>query len=210
MILIGLAVRPVVIVLHEIGHALIATFFARQKVVIFLGSYGNRERSANIRVGWWEIWFTGNPFLWQFGMCTPSFPITHVNYRRAYVLAGPVLPVAVSAILADAAVFFHFGNYITFTILVFFGVAVLDMIYNLIPWPNPVATCDNIPVYTDGYSLRLVHLQKKYPLEFFTAISQYSKQQYSDAARNFERALRRMPGNKVINKNLQECYRKLG
>ena len=207
MIIIGLAVRPLVIVLHEVGHALVATFFARQKVVIFLGSYGNRERSANVTIGLWEIWFTGNPFLWQCGMCIPSFPITHVNYRTSYFLAGPVVPVALAAIMADAAVFFHFGEYTTFVIMVFFAVAVVDMIFNLIPRSTPLATYDNSPVFSDGYSLRLVLLQKKYPLEFFTAINQYSKQQYTDAARNFERALRRMPGNKIINKNLEACYR---
>lgn len=210
MIIIGLAVRPFVVVLHEFGHALIATFFARQKVVIFLGSYGNRERSANVTIGLWEIWFTGNPFLWQCGMCVPTFPITHVNYRTSFILAGPILPVAVGAIMADAAVFFHFGEYTTFVMLVFFGVAVVDMVINLIPYRGAIATYDNTPVFTDGYALRLVLLQKKYPLEFFTAISQFSKHQYSDAARNFERALRRMPGNKTINRNLEECYRKLG
>lgn len=207
IIIIGLAVRPVVVVLHELGHATIATFFARQKIAIFLGSYGNRERSANVKFGSWEIWFIGNPFLWQCGACIPSFPITNANYRTSYFLAGPILPVAISAIMADAAVFFHFGEYTTFVILVFFAVSVVDMIFNLIPFRHPLTEYENTPVFTDGYSLRLALLQRKYPLEFFTAISQYSKHQYADAARNFERALRRMPGNKVIDKNLQECYR---
>lgn len=210
MIIVGLAIRPLVVVLHQVGHAVIATLFAPQKkIVLFLGSYGNREASANVILGSWEIWFTSNPFLWQTGLCVPSFPITHVNYRMSYILAGPVLPVAISAILADAAIFFHFSEYKTFVILVFFGVSLIDMIFNLIPLRRPIATYDGVPVYTDGYSLRLVLLQKKYPLEFFQAISQYSRHQYADAARNFERALRRMPGNKTINKNLQACYRKL-
>lgn len=209
MIIIGLAVRPIIVVLHQTGHALVATFFAKEKVVIYLGSYGNRERSANVNFGSWEIWFTGNPFLWQLGLCVPSFPITHVNYRRAYSLAGPILPVAITAILSDAAIFFHFGEYKTFVILVMFAVALLDMIINLIPYPQPIAMLDNTPVYTDGYSLRLVSLQKKYPLEFFTAISQYSKQEYGEAARNFERVLRRMPGNKIILGYLQECGRRI-
>jgi hypothetical protein len=111
--------------------------------------------------------------------------------------------------MADAAVFFHFGEYTTFVIFVFFGVSIADMIINFIPYRRQLAEYGNTPVFTDGYSLQLVLLQKKYPLEFFTAISQYSKHQYADAARNFERALRRMPGNKVIDKNLKACYRYL-
>lgn len=198
-----------VIVLHQAGHAIAASLFSKQKIVIFLGSYGNKDASANLVVGSWEIWFTANPFLWQCGLCVPSFPITLVNYRRSYLLAGPVLPVAVAAVLADASIFFHFGDYTSFVMITFLVVALLDLIVNLIPWSNPIATYDNVPVFTDGYQLRLVNLQRKYPLEFFTAISQFSKHQYEDAARNFERALRRMPGNKVINENLQECYKKL-
>jgi len=186
-----------------------ATIFAHQKIEIFLGSYGNKDASASITFRSWKIWFTGNPFLWQWGLCVPSFPITNVRLRSSYFLAGPVLPVAVSAIIADAAIFFHFGDYSKFVALVFFGVSVLDLVINLVPWPDPIATYDNTSVFTDGYSLRLASLQRKYPLEFFTAISQYSKQQYEDAARNFERALRRMPGNKEIDKNLKECYLKI-
>src|ERR1041385_9467868 len=105
MIIIGVAVRPVVVLLHELGHALFATIIARQKIVIFLGSYGDKERSANVNFGVLEIWFTGNPFLWQYGLCVPSFPITRADQRISYFLAGPILPLAVSAIVADAAVF---------------------------------------------------------------------------------------------------------
>lgn len=195
--------------LHELGHIMIARLFARQQVIIYLGSYGNQESSANINIGWLKIWFTGNPFLWQRALCIPTVPITSVDYRISYFLAGPVLPVAVSAIVADAAVFLPFGELARFFALVFFGTSVLDLIISLIPYRNPIANYNGEPVFTDGYSLRLAFLQRKYPVEFFTAISQYSKNQYNDAARNFERALRRMPGNKIINKNLEACRRKI-
>lgn len=209
MIIIAIAVRPVVIILHELGHAIVARIFARQQVVIYLGSYGNQESSANINIGWLKVWFTANPFLWQRGLCVPSAPITSVDYRISYFLAGPILPFAIAAIFADAAVFLPFSEYAKFWAMGFFGTAVLDMIINLIPYRNPIASYNNEPIYTDGYCLRLAFLQKKYPVEFFTAISQYSKHQYNDAARNFERALRRMPGNKIINKNLEDCRRKM-
>ncbi|HEX8061283.1 MAG TPA: hypothetical protein VF473_10130, partial [Cyclobacteriaceae bacterium] len=118
-------------------------------------------------------------------------------------------PLAVSAILADAAVFLHFNEYVQFISLLLFGVAILDLFINLIPYNNPLSFYKNTPVYTDGYSLKLARLQKKYPAEFFVGINQYSKNEYADAARNFEKAARRMPGNKVISKNLKECYRVL-
>ena len=207
MIIIGLAVRPLVVLIHELGHALIARFVARQKIVIFLGSYGNKERSANVSFGSLEIWFTGNPFLWQCGMCAPSFPITRVDHRISYALAGPILPIAVAAIIADAAVFLHFNEYIRFFSLVFLGTSILDMVINLVPYGSPIATYNNAPVFTDGYSLKLALLQKKYPTEFFVGINQYSKGNYADAARNFEKAARRMPGNKTIYRNLEECHR---
>ncbi|MEI9917402.1 MAG: hypothetical protein WDO14_01200 [Bacteroidota bacterium] len=207
MIIIGVAVRPVVVLLHELGHAIVARLFSNQKIVIFLGSYGNKERSANVSFGSFEIWFTGNPFLWQYGLCVPSFPITRVDHRISYILAGPILPVAVSGVVADAAVFLHFNEYISFFAIVFFAVSVLDLFINLIPYGNAIAFYQNAPVFIDGYLLKLAWLQKKYPTEFFVGINQYSKKEYDDAARNFEKAARRMPGNKQIDKNLKECYR---
>lgn len=207
MIIVGIAVRPAVVLLHELGHALVATIIARQKIVIFLGSYGDKERSANVIVGSLEFWFTGNPFLWQRGLCVPSVPITRADQRVSYFLAGPIFPLAVAAIVADAAVFLHFNEYIRFFALVFLGVSLLDLCINLIPYSNVLGIYQNTPVFTDGYSLKLAWLRKKFPTEFFVGINQCSKEQYADAALNFERAARRMPGNKVIAKNLKECYR---
>jgi hypothetical protein len=207
MIIIGVALRPIVVLLHELGHALVATIIAHQKIMIFLGSYGDKERSANVRIGRLEIWFTGNPFLWQHGLTVSSAPITRPDQRISYFLAGPVFPLAVSLIITDAAVFLHFNEYVRFFSFVFLGVSVLDLIINLVPYGNALAFYKNAPVFTDGYSLKLAWLQKKFPTEFFVGINQYSKEQYSDAARNFERAARRMPGNKEIDKNLKECYR---
>jgi len=207
MIIIGIAVRPLVIFIHEMGHAIVARMFAKQKIVIFLGSHGDKERSANVGLGSLEIWFTGNPFLWQRGLCDPSFPITRVDYRLSYVLAGPILPVAVSAIIADAAVFLHFNQYFQFVSLVFFATAVLDLVINLIPYSNPIAFYNTAPVYMDGYALRLVLLQKKYPTEFFAGINQYSKEEYSDAAHYFEKAARKLPNNKNIYRHLLDSYR---
>jgi len=83
----------------------------------------------------------------------------------------------------------------------------LDLLINLFPYGNAIGFYNNAPVFMDGYSLKLALLQKKYPTEFFIGINQYSKNEYADAARNFEKAARRMPGNKVIDKNLKECYR---
>src|SRR4051812_42563886 len=140
MVIIGLAIRPIVVLLHQAGHALVATLFAHQKIEIFLGSYGNKDASASITIRSWKIWFTGNPFLWQSGLCVPSFPITNAKFRASYFLAGPIVPVAISAIMVDAAIFFHPGDYTKFVVLVFFAVSVLDLIINLIPWPNPIAT----------------------------------------------------------------------
>jgi hypothetical protein len=207
MIIIGLAVRPFVIFLHELGHAIVARLVAKQKIVIFLGSYGNKESSANMSFGSLEIWFTGNPFLWQCGLCESSVPITRVDQRISFILAGPILPVAISAIIADAAIFFEFNEYIRFVSLVLLGTSIVDLGFNLIPYSNAIATYNKQPIFMDGYLFRLALLQKRYPTEFFTGINEYQKGDYEDAVHYFERAARKMPGNKIIERNLKECHR---
>jgi hypothetical protein len=207
IIIIGLAVRPLVVLMHELGHAIVARLIAKQKVSIFLGSHGNKESSAKISIGSLDIWFTANPFLWQCGLCNPSVPITRVDKRTSYILAGPILPVAISAIIADAAIFFEFNEYIRFISFVLLGISLIDLAFNLIPYSNPIAWSNQRPIYLDGYLLRLSMLQKKYPTEFFIGVNEYQKAEYADAALHFEKAARKMPGNKIIDRNLKECHR---
>lgn len=191
IILIGLAVRPVVVLLHLLGHAIVATRVTQQKTAIYLGSYGDQEKSAKITIGLLDIWFTVSPFLWQSGLCVPTDKmIMKFDQKLSYILAGPFVPVLISGVMLLASAVANFNEYFLFVMAVFFGVSVLDLFVNFIPRDRPV--------FSDGYSLKLLLTQKEYPSEFFVGIDKFSKHEYAAAAKQFEKAAKKMPAKKNI------------
>jgi hypothetical protein len=191
IILIGLAVRPVVVLLHLLGHAIVAITTTHQKTAIYLGSYGDQEKSAKITIGLLDIWFTVSPFLWQSGLCVPTDKIVmKFDQKLSYTLAGPFVPVLASGVILLVAAVANFHEYTLLVMVIFFGVSVLDLFVNLIPrdWPT----------FSDGYSLKLLLTQKEYPAEFFVGIDEFSKHEYAAAAKQFEKAAKKMPKKKNI------------
>jgi hypothetical protein len=199
IILIGLAVRPVVVLLHLLGHAVVAIMTTRQKTAIYLGSYGDQEKSAKVNIGLLEIWFTVSPFLWQAGLCVPTDKIMmKFDQKLSYTLAGPLLPVVVSGVVLLGCAVTGFGEYTLFIMMIFFGLSVLDLFINFVPTSRPLAIINNRPLFNDGYSLKLLLTQKEYPAEFFVGIDEFSKHEYAAAAKHFEKAAKKMPKKKNI------------
>jgi len=191
MIIIGLAVRPVVVLIHLLSHALTAIAITQQKTTIYLGSYGDQEKSAKISIGLLDVWFTVIPFLWQIGLCIPTDKVPFkFEQRLSYILAGPLTPVAISGVVLLISAVFGFNYYITFTLTALFYAAVIDLLINFIPRDKPT--------FTDGYSLKLLLIRKKYPTEFFVALDEFSRHDYVAAAKHFEKASRIMPQKKTI------------
>jgi Flp pilus assembly protein TadD len=207
VVLIGLAIRPLIVFLHELGHAFAAKRSFPQRVSIYLGSYGDKQKSANLEIGSLEIWFTSNPFLWQRGLCVPTHRLLTTRDNVMFILAGPLTPVIIAFIAVAAALLIPTNVYFREVIFIFAGVAVLDLIYDLIPNSKPVAVLDDQPVFNDGYALKLLSLQSRYPDEYFTALRQFENQEYEEATRNFEWAARRLPNEEIVHKNLAMCYR---
>lgn len=180
-----------VVLLHLLAHAIVAITTTHQKTAIYLGSYGDQEKSAKVSIGLLEIWFTVSPFLWQTGLCVPTDKIVmKFEQKLSYVLAGPFVPVLVSGVLLLSTAVAGLNEYLLFVMKAFFGIAVLDLFVNFFPrdWP----------VFTDGYALRLLLTRRKYPTEFFVGIDEFSKHEYAAAARHFEKASKKMPGRKNI------------
>ncbi|HZY79304.1 MAG TPA: hypothetical protein VFE50_07275 [Cyclobacteriaceae bacterium] len=197
MIIIGLAVRPVVVLIHLLAHALTAIAITEQKTTIYLGSYGDQEKSAKVSIGLLDVWFTVIPFLWQIGICIPTDKVPlKFEQKLSYTLAGPLMPVAISGVILLIAAVAGFNPFVVFTLNALFYAAVVDLFINFIPRDKPI--------FTDGYSLKLLLTRKKYPTEFFVALDEFSRHDYVAAAKHFEKASRIMPQKK----NIHEFYLK--
>ncbi len=209
--LIGFAMRPVVILLHLLGHAITAIAITNQKTTIYLGSYGDQQKSAKVNIGLLEIWFTVIPVLWQSGLCVPTDKILmKFDQKLSYTLVGPLLPVVISGVLLLGSAVMGLGEYTVIVMSAFFGAALLDLVVNFTPVSTPVAVIDNRALFNDGYTLKLLLTQKQYPTEFFVGIEEFSKHEYVSAARHFEKAARMMPQKEVILRNLLASYQNAG
>lgn len=154
--------RNLVVLLHEIGHAIPTLLLTRQKTTIFLGSYGIPPKGGRrFTIGKLEIWFTTD-FLWNTGMC--SSEATNMSRRGQIIqtLCGPLLPLAIAI-----PVFFGAGRFATNGVtlgllFLFLVIAVVDTCYNLFPHDRPIRLTDGTVTYNDGKQLQQLFSDKKF------------------------------------------------
>lgn len=189
LILLGLVLitRPFTVLFHELGHALLAILLTKQKVTIYIGSYGDPKSSIKINLGLLTIFFRFNPFAWRLGLCVPSAKSVSIKRQIVYTLAGPIA----SLIIALIACYFTFANdlhgFLKLFLIVFLGSAFLDLLVNLIPNETPITLYDGSITYNDGYSLKQLFYYKRLPKEYKEAADLYNEQKFADAAVLFEK-----------------------
>ncbi|SEO00261.1 hypothetical protein SAMN05216436_12835 [bacterium A37T11] len=69
--------RALTVVIHELGHAVPAIFLTKEKVAIYIGSFGDPNKSLHVNIGLLEVWFKYSPFLWGRGLCV--MPVRWLN-----------------------------------------------------------------------------------------------------------------------------------
>jgi tetratricopeptide (TPR) repeat protein len=186
LILLVSITRPFTVLFHELGHAIPAILLTKEKVVIYIGSYGDPVKSLKINIGLLEIWFRYNPFSWRLGLCVPKAKAISINRQIIYTLTGPFA----SFLIASIACYFTFSydlhGAIKLILIIFLASSIFDLVINLIPQEIPIKLYDGTLTYNDGYSLkRLFHL-RRLPKEYRQATDLYNQQKYKEAASIFK------------------------
>ena len=83
-------VRSFTTFIHEMGHGIPALLFTKEKVKLFIGNYGQKEKAANLTLGRLEIYFKYNPLMWNSGLCVHSGNNLSINQNIIITLMGPV------------------------------------------------------------------------------------------------------------------------
>ncbi|PVY40858.1 M50 family metallopeptidase [Pontibacter virosus] len=180
-----LLVRPFTALLHELGHALTALLLTRQKVTVYVGSYGDQRKGLRMNAGLLEIWFRYNFFSWQSGLCVISARDLSVTRQLLIVLAGPLAStlIALTACYLTFALELH--GAVKLICLVFLGCALLDLVVNLVPSSTPILLYDGSVAYNDGYRLKQLLLGRRLPKAYDRAVDAYNQGAYAAAARLF-------------------------
>ncbi len=173
-------VRPITVLLHELGHALSWILVTRKNVTIYLGSYGDPDNSFKLRLGLLNIWFRANPIYWTKGLCAPSAS-TSINKQIFATFAGPLMSFIIALICFYFAFYFDIHGSIKFALAVFLGAAIVDLFENLSPKEEPVTPFSGKEVYNDGYQIRKLLYLKRYSKDIKKAAEFYNKKDFKNA-----------------------------
>ena len=184
--LLLILVRGIVVILHELGHAIPAMILTRQKVSIFIGSYGNPKKSINFKIGLLDVWLSYEMLSWKNGMCIPLAEDISINKQIIYLLTGPIC----SSVFATIFLIFSFSQklndvYLLFSVI-FFVVSIIDLFGNLIPNSEPIELFDGTKTYNDGYKLVKLLKYRKFPNQYAEAIELFNKKEYENSINLFD------------------------
>jgi tetratricopeptide (TPR) repeat protein len=181
--------RPLTVLFHELGHAIPAILLTKQKVTIYVGSYGDPQKSIKFNIGLLEIYFRYNPLSWRLGLCVPTAKTISLNRQIFYTVTGPVTSLIIAIIACYFTFTYDLHGFLKIFFVVFLGSSIFDLFINLIPMETPIKLYDGTITYNDGHNLKQLFYYKRLPKEYTEAAELYNQQRYLEAAKLFNKML---------------------
>jgi tetratricopeptide (TPR) repeat protein len=189
-VLILMILRAITVLIHEFGHAVPIVLLTKDRVSVYIGTYGDRTRCFTIRTKRFDIWLLRNPLQWQKGCCIPHAMDITARRQFLFILAGPFA----SLVVAGLACIITFGFDLYPILKVFFVLlllsAIFDLFINLIPRKRLRSTEERIMGYSDGYQLLRLIRNRRNPIDYDRAIELYKERKYAEAAVIFDAILK--------------------
>lgn len=182
--------RGIVVLLHELGHALPALVFTKQKVSVYIGSYGDPEKSIHLKIKNLELWLNYKLFSWQNGLCIATFENNSINKQIFYVLMGPIFPFLLAIAYVYIAFSNEFGDFYLLFAISFLIISILDVFQNLTPNNQPIELHDGTVTYNDGYKLSKLFNYRKFSTHFQEAIDCFTNKEYQKSILLFDQLLK--------------------
>lgn len=190
LIFLTLLVRPVLVFLHELGHAIPALLLSGKPVVIFIGSYGDRSECYHLKTGLLEWWIKKDWSLCRAGLCVPSGKNFTTNGKILYTLMGPMISLIAGFALVAGAFLGAFPIWVRIFLFLLSLPAFLDTKESLVPNRRPIAKANDDIIYNDGQTLRNLFKYKRLSAQYDKASDAYDNQQFALAGDLFRAALK--------------------
>jgi tetratricopeptide (TPR) repeat protein len=200
IIFLFLLIRKLTVVFHELGHAIPALLLTREPVTIYIGSYGDPEKSIHFNIGRLEVWFKYNPVLWRIGLCVPKAKSISYNRQFIYILGGPMASLIIGLISFYYTFSTQANDFVQLTCFLFLISAIFDVFLNLVPSKKPIILHDGSIIFNDGYALVRLFRHMRFPPEYKEGIELLSENKYNEATVKFNTILKK--GSKA-----EEIYR---
>ena len=171
---------------HELGHAIPSLLFTEEKVTIFLGSYGNTEKSKHLSLGnRFSIYFKLNPFKWRGGMVKQNSSNLSVSKNLTILFAGPLFSLLIATFSIMIIFSFHLNGFLKLLSIIFLTSALFDL-RNIFPIEEPILLYDGSQGYNDGYQIhRLIRFKRDHKT-LVSAYAFYEVNNFNEALKLFK------------------------
>jgi len=183
--LLFLAARSLTTFFHELGHALPALLFT--KVTVFLGSYGNIDKSVKVIINKrFGFYFRLNPLKWGKGMV--EFGSVSVSFTKHLfiLLLGPLFSLIIATVALYTIFSFDLNGFLKLSGIIFLLSATFDL-RNIYPSNTPIVTESGKITYNDGNQIFRIINFEKHKKDISLAYKLYAEENYAAAAIIFEK-----------------------
>lgn len=204
-ILIVLSSRSITTFFHELGHAIPSLLFAEGDVVVYVGSYGDVSKSLHLTFGRLQFYLSFNFWGWDLGMCVGR-GAPYYAQQMLIVLGGPLISLMIAFILLYVLVFVEAEDGVKSLCAVFFVSSIWDFFVNIIPNRQAIQLHDGKVTYNDGYQLKQLWQESKFPDAYFTGLALFEKKDFTAALPHFDACLENGFDQLIVKEKILACY----
>lgn len=147
-------IRVFSVLVHELGHAIPALIFTKERVVVYIGSYGTTENSFRIELNKLTIFIYKNPLYLLIGLCSHKYNNLSILKNIIVIVMGPLSSFIIAVISAYFVFAYDFHGMLKTLSFIFLISSLLDLYYNLRPSSTPIKLSHGGVSYNDGYQLK--------------------------------------------------------
>jgi tetratricopeptide (TPR) repeat protein len=183
-----LLIHNLTVIIHELGHAIPKLLFTKSKVSVYLGSYGNNEKSIRINLGILEIYVKKHLF-WSGGLCIGTKSVKHNWQNIIIVFCGPIASILIAILSIIFIKHFQLINFYMIIAIFFLMSSVFDLLHNLIPNKQAIVLNNGSIAYNDGQQIKMLLGYNKVNAMLQIGNEHYKKQNYREALAIFKELL---------------------
>ena len=177
--------RFITVLLHELGHAIPALIFTKEKVTVFLGSYGDIKKSKHLPLNKRSsIYFKLNPLKWRGGMIQHGSNNLSVLKNLIILFTGPLFSLFIAIVALWLVFSFDLNGFLKLLSIIFLFSALFDL-RNIYPNEKPILLINGSYTYNDGYQVREVFKFRKNSKILFSAYEFCDRKNYAGAIKLF-------------------------
>jgi hypothetical protein len=142
--------RPILVLIHELGHSFYALKYTKEEVDIIIGDYTDESDCFKFQKNRLTIYIKNNPIYWLLGgCCICNDEEMDNNEYISYCLGGVAFEILFTSVLFFPCWLLNAPDSIQIFTGILFMIAIIDTLTNL--YPREITKGNFLTIYTDGF-----------------------------------------------------------